>query len=100
MPLCVRRRIFYKRRALPEATMSDESGSDGKDFVPAAWGTDFALAAMFLTRLGLPFSETAGLPALKRASRMFAAVGLFVGLAAGILYAIAIEIGFATWLAA
>jgi adenosylcobinamide-GDP ribazoletransferase len=55
---------------------------------------------MFLTRLRLPMRESAGMPALKRASRMFAVVGLFVGLAGGIVYAIAIELGFASWLAA
>ncbi|MFM9843586.1 MAG: adenosylcobinamide-GDP ribazoletransferase [Dongiaceae bacterium] len=80
--------------------MSDRSDSDDVDFGPAAWWKDFALAAMFLTRLRPPIRESAGLAALKRASRMFAVVGLFVGLAGGIAYAIAIELGFASWLAA
>ena len=80
--------------------MSDQFDSEDIDLRPVAWWTDFALAAMFLTRLRLPVRESAGMAALKRASRMFAIVGLFVGLAGGIVYAVAIELGFASWLAA
>ncbi len=80
--------------------MSDQFDSDEVDLRPAAWWQDFALATMFLTRLRLPMRESAGMGALKRASRMFAVVGLFVGLAGGIVYAIAIELGFASWIAA
>ncbi len=80
--------------------MDDQPDAGNGDFGPQAWWKDFALAAMFLTRLRLPIQETAGMAALKRASRMFAVVGLFVGLAGGIVYAIAVEIGFASWLAA
>jgi adenosylcobinamide-GDP ribazoletransferase len=80
--------------------MSDQFDSEDVDLRPVAWWTDFTLAAMFLTRLRLPMRESAGMPALKRASRMFAVVGLFVGLAGGIVYAVAIELGFASWLAA
>ncbi len=80
--------------------MSDQFDSDEVDLRPAAWWQDFALATMFLTRLRLPMRESAGMGALKRASRMFAVVGLFVGLAGGIVYAVAIELGFASWIAA
>jgi adenosylcobinamide-GDP ribazoletransferase len=80
--------------------MDEQSEPRNSDFNPATLWRDFALAAMFLTRLRLPMAESAGLPALQRASRMFAAVGLCIGLAGGILYAIAVGIGFATWLAA
>jgi adenosylcobinamide-GDP ribazoletransferase len=80
--------------------MSDQFDSEDIDLRPVAWWTDFALAAMFLTRLRLPLRESAGMPALKRASRMFAVVGLFVGLAGGVVYAVAIALGFASWLAA
>jgi adenosylcobinamide-GDP ribazoletransferase len=80
--------------------MSDQFDSDDIDLRPVAWWQDFVLATMFLTRLRLPMHKPAGLPALKRASRMFAVVGLFIGLAGGIVYAIAIELGFASWLAA
>jgi adenosylcobinamide-GDP ribazoletransferase len=80
--------------------MSDRSDSDDIDFGPAAWWKDFALAAMFLTRLRLPMRESAGMAALQRASRMFAVVGLLVGLAGGIVYAIAFGLGFSSWLAA
>jgi adenosylcobinamide-GDP ribazoletransferase len=80
--------------------MSDQFDPEDIDLRPVAWWTDFALATMFLTRLRLPMRASSGMPALKRASRMFAVVGLFVGLAGGLMYAIAIELGFASWIAA
>jgi len=80
--------------------MDDRQQQDNGENGLVAWGRDLALAAMFLTRLRLPLREATGLSDLRRASRMFAAVGLLVGLAGGVIYAVAIELGFASWLAA
>jgi len=80
--------------------MDDRQQQDNGENGLAAWGRDLALAAMFLTRLRLPLREASGLADLRRASRMFAVVGLLVGLAGGVIYALAIEFGFASWLAA
>jgi adenosylcobinamide-GDP ribazoletransferase len=80
--------------------MDDRQRQDNDENGLAAWGRDLALAAMFLSRLRLPLREASGLSDLRRASRMFAVVGVLVGLAGGVIYAIAIELGFAAWLAA
>lgn len=80
--------------------MDDRQQQDNGEYGLPAWGRDLALAAMFLTRLRLPLAGTSGLSDLRRASRMFAVVGILVGLAGGLTYAVAIEVGFASWLAA
>ncbi|HEY7690000.1 MAG TPA: adenosylcobinamide-GDP ribazoletransferase [Dongiaceae bacterium] len=80
--------------------MDDPQQQDNNDFSPDAWRRDFIAAVMFLTRLRLPSAEGLDLSALKRASRLFAAVGVLIGLAGGIVYAVTFEFGFAPWLAA
>ena len=80
--------------------MDDQQQQDNGDFSPAAWWQDLIVAATFLTRLRLPAAPALDLSALRRASRLFPAVGLLIGLAGGIVYAAAFELGFASWLAA
>ena len=80
--------------------MDDGQQQDNGNFGLAAWGRDFILATTFLTRLRLPVATVSGLSDLRRASRLFAAVGLLIGLAGGIVYAIAFGLGLAPWLAA
>jgi adenosylcobinamide-GDP ribazoletransferase len=78
----------------------DEQQRDHNAFGPAAWMRDFILAAMFLTRLRWPAAGSSDLSDLRRASRLFAAVGLLIGLAGGIVYAIGFGLGLSSWLAA
>jgi adenosylcobinamide-GDP ribazoletransferase len=67
---------------------------------PGAWWNDLRVAAAFLTRLPIRQPEPAGLSALARAGRCFPVVGLGVGLAAGVVYAVSIEFALPPILAA
>jgi adenosylcobinamide-GDP ribazoletransferase len=80
--------------------MDDQQQQDNGLFNPAAWWQDLVLATTFLTRVRLPAGKTTDLASLRRASRVFSAIGLLIGLAGGIVYSVAFELGFASWLAA
>jgi len=65
-----------------------------------AWWSDLKVAAAFLTRLPVRTDGSAGMAALARASRCFPVVGLGIGLAGGVLYAIAVALDLPPLLAA
>src|SRR5215470_12594894 len=65
-----------------------------------AWWSDLKVAAAFLTRLPIRTDGSAGMAALARASRCFPLVGLGIGLAGGILYALAVALDLPPLLAA
>ncbi|MGE0119841.1 MAG: adenosylcobinamide-GDP ribazoletransferase [Dongiaceae bacterium] len=75
--------------------MDDETQDRDSGWPPdlGGWWADLKIASAFLTRLPIPPVETTGLPALARAARCFPLVGLGVGLAGGVVYALAVELG-------
>jgi len=71
--------------------MSDEAEDTGSDSSVdlQAWWTDTGTAAAFLTKLPIDGGAARDLRRLARASRTFPLIGLGVGLAGGIVYAVA-----------
>ena len=57
-----------------------------------AWWRDLRVAAAFLTRLPIRSEEPAGLAVLARAARCFPLVGLGIGLAGALVYAVGSEL--------
>jgi adenosylcobinamide-GDP ribazoletransferase len=82
--------------------MSDDPQYDDNGWTPrfAAWWTELKIAAAFLTRLPIRAEGISGLSALARATRCFPLVGCGVGLAGGILYALAVGLDLPPLLAA
>jgi adenosylcobinamide-GDP ribazoletransferase len=75
--------------------MDDEMQDRDSGWPPdlGGWWADLKIAAAFLTRLPIRPSAPAALPALARAARCFPLVGLGIGLAGGVVYALAVELG-------
>jgi adenosylcobinamide-GDP ribazoletransferase len=74
----------------------DRTSDDRGRHHPAAWFADIRAALGFLTRLPVGVPDVA----LAQAARLFPVVGALVGLAGGILYAIALHLGLPPLLAA
>jgi len=74
----------------------DRAGDDGERHHPAAWFADIRAALGFLTRLPVGAPEAG----LARAARLFPLAGAIIGLAGGIVYAVALELGLPSLLAA
>jgi len=68
--------------------------------VLAEWWRDLQIAMAFLTRLPISLPGEAGLDSLARAARAFPIVGLGIGLAGGLVFAVAMWLGIHPLLAA
>jgi adenosylcobinamide-GDP ribazoletransferase len=76
---------------------SDDRTTEGYErHHPAAWFADIRTALGFLTRLPVGIAEGD----LARAARLFPVAGALIGLAGGILYTVALELGLPALLAA
>jgi adenosylcobinamide-GDP ribazoletransferase len=77
-----------------EDPMDDDSNDRDRGWPPdvGGWWRDLRVAAAFLTRLPIRSEEPAGLAALAHAARCFPLVGLGIGLAGALVYAVGIEL--------
>ena len=82
-------------------TENEQNGNAGPDGGQnRSLASDLALSAAFLTRLPLSVAPGAPSHALASAMRVFPVVGAGVGLAGGIVFALAVSLGMPWWLAA